>query len=440
MTPLPSPPLRTSIAALVGRSVAGLSRAAGRGEGSVIGGRVAIALDPHALERLAKWRDIILVSGTNGKTTTTSMVAAACRTRGDVVTNVAGANMFGGMVSSLMSSRASVAVLETDEGHLPRAVELVSPRIVVLLNLSRDQLDRVGEVRMTAKRWRDALTGFGGIVVANADDPMVVWAASAARQVVWVAGGSGWRLDAGSCPSCGARIQWTTGEWACSSCELTRPDPHAFFTTKEIAERRVGRQLTLPINLRLPGEINRRNAAMALTASLLLGSEPHAANMAVSKLEGMGGRFMSVRIGDVRARLLLAKNPAGWAEALRLIRPGETPVIVAINARVQDGRDPSWLWDVPFEQLRGRYLVATGERGRDLAVRLHYADVDHEFVDGPMQSVQFAASQLYDKVEELQPDHSERALEHVDDIVRGTEIDIIANYSAFQEFRRIVRI
>lgn len=414
-----------------------LSRLMGKGEGSVIGGRVTLALDPHALERLSRWRDIVLVSGTNGKTTTTSMITAALSTMGDVASNTAGANMTGGMVSSLSQSRALVAALEVDEGHLPAAIEATRPAFVTLLNLTRDQLDRVGEVRMTAKRWRDALRESKTIVIANADDPMVAWAAKAAKQVVWVAAGSGWRLDASSCPECGARIDWTSGEWDCSGCELSRPDPHVFFTTKTVAKKRVAEEIRMPIDLRLPGEVNRRNAAIALTAALLMGTDPHAANRAVAKLEGAGGRFMSVRIGAMHARLLLAKNPAGWAEALRLVRPGATPVVVAINARVQDGRDPSWLWDVPFEQLRGRFVVATGERGRDLGVRLQYADVMHEFVEGEMQAMQYATARLYETIEVDRRAHSEADLSEVDNIVLQSEIDVIANYSAFQEFRRI---
>lgn len=430
--------IRTAGATSVGRVAAGLSRALGKGEGSVIGGRVALALDRNALRNLASGRRIAIVSGTNGKTTTTSMLAAAMATAGEVVTSEAGANMFGGMVSALSRSRATVGVLETDEGYLPGALLEMKPALAVLLNLTRDQLDRVGEVRLTAQRWREALKDSSTLVVANADDPMVVWAAEAATTTVWVAAGSGWRHDASACPSCGGRIDWGSGEWMCTNCPLKRPSPHAFFASKDIAERRVTEELRLPVELRIPGEVNRRNAAMAITAALLLGANPQRANVAIANLEGAGGRFRSVHLGGVPVRLILAKNPAGWAEALRMIRPGSTPVVVAINARPQDGRDPSWLWDVPFEQMRGRYLVATGERGRDLAVRLHYGEVEHEFVDGLLQSAQHAATHLYEVAEAEMSAESSVDLEQLEEIVRTTEIDVIANYSAFQEFRRIV--
>jgi UDP-N-acetylmuramyl tripeptide synthase len=401
---------------LAGRATAALSRSLGKGEGSVIGGRVTLVLDPDGLENLARGRTVAVVSGTNGKTTTTSMLSAALGTLEPVATNLAGANMFGGMVSAMSSSRARLVVLETDEGHLPRTIAATKPRVVVLLNLSRDQLDRVGEVRMQAEKWRDSLQNFAGLVVANADDPMVVWAAQVVRSVVWVAAGSSWRLDASSCPNCGAQIDWNGGEWRCSSCDLKRPAPHAFVASSTVAARRGGGEVRVPIDLKIPGDVNRRNAAVALTAATLLGADPRKAGRALGRLEGTGGRFASVTIAGCKARLILAKNPAGWTEALRIAQTDATAAVIGINARVQDGRDPSWLWDVPFEQLEGRFVVATGERGRDLAVRLRYAGVDHVFIADPVRAVQTAA---------------ERAA--------GQEVDVMGNYSAFQDFRKAAR-
>jgi UDP-N-acetylmuramyl tripeptide synthase len=413
---VPPPPARTRVAAQAGRLTAALSRALGKGEGSVIGGRVTLAVDPQSLERLAKWRTVALVSGTNGKTTTSSMLSAALQTKEPVVTNIQGANMFGGMVTALSSSRARLAVLETDEAYLPKAMRMVEPSVIVLLNLTRDQLDRAGEVRMTAEKWRVALKGSSFLVVANADDPMVVWAAQVAKGAVWVAAGSTWRLDASSCPNCGSQIAWNAGEWHCTSCELKRPSPHAFIASSTVAARRVGGEVRLPIELELPGEVNRRNAAMALTAAMLLGVDAEKAADAVAKLKGAGGRFSSVVINGAPCRLLLAKNPAGWTEALRIAQPNATVSVIGINARIQDGRDPSWLWDVPFEQLQDRFVITTGDRGRDLAVRLRYAGVDHTFVSDPAQAIATAAQRA-----------------------NGSELDVLGNYSAFQEFRKLVK-
>jgi len=403
--------LRTRVASGAGRAVASLSRRIGAGEGSVIGGRVLLAMDPSALERLATGRTICMVSGTNGKTTTTSMLAAALATRGPVITNSTGANLLSGLVTTLAGGGAEdPAVLEVDEGLLPAAVAALHPSAVLLLNLSRDQLDRIGEVRIHAQRWRAALEGAPSTtVVANADDPLVVWAAGLARQVTWVATGQRWRLDAASCPNCGERIEWNdAGGWTCPACGLARPQPHVCLEGDEVLLAD-GRRF--PLALQLPGWPNRANAAMAAAGAEAVGVDVAAALRAMGAVTHVAGRYQVVSVDGVRVRLLLAKNPAGWAEALDLLRP-DVPVVVGINARIPDGRDPSWLWDVPFERLRGRLVIATGDRGRDLAVRLRYAGVEHRFVEGYAAAVRATG---------------------------GDDIDLAANYTSFQDARRELR-
>jgi UDP-N-acetylmuramyl tripeptide synthase len=375
----------------------------------VIGGRVLLAVDPDALDRLAAGRTTCLVTGTNGKTTTTSLLAAALRTRGAVTTNSTGANLLSGLVTTLAgASPDEPAVLEVDEGLLPKATQVLHPSVVVLLNLSRDQLDRIGEVRIHAQHWRAALEAAPATVVAaNADDPLVVWAAGLSRQATWVATGQRWRLDAYACPACGGRIEWDESSgWHCSSCDLARPQPHLSLEGEEVVLAD-GRRL--PLDLELPGWPNRANAVMAAAAAEAVGVDVAEALRAMAAVAHVAGRYEVVTVGGTRVRLLLAKNPAGWAEALDLIRPAPMPVVVGINARIADGRDPSWLWDVPFERLRGRLVIATGDRGRDLAVRLRYAGVDHRFVEGYANAVRAAGA---------------------------SEIDLAANYTSFQDARR----
>ena len=387
-----------------------LSRLAGRGAGRTLPGRLAMLLDPRALERLAHGRSVLLVSGTNGKTTTTRLLAAALGFTGPVISNSSGSNLERGLVSALLGADAGVtAVLEVDEVVLPRAVAACRPVVVVLLNLSRDQLDRTSEVAFHVKRWRAALAGFGGTVVANADDPLVVAAVRGARpggqDVVWVAAGQPWRGDVALCPWCGGAWEGLVDPWSCPHCGERRPDPTWALDQVDLVTHDGER---VPLGLALPGRANAANAAMALAAAHVLGVPVEASLELASSVTDVEGRYLSSRQGAHDLRLLLAKNPAGWLEALDEISRSDVPVIIALNARPADGIDPSWLWDVPFERLAGRPVVVTGERATDLAVRLHYAEVAHE----------------------VRPD-----LRACVDALPPGACDLVANYTAFVQAR-----
>jgi lipid II isoglutaminyl synthase (glutamine-hydrolysing) len=204
----PRKPLRAKLASSVSKGAAALSRATGRGDGAVIGGRLGLMIDPELLAHLSEGRRIALVSGTNGKTTTTRLTTAAVGVLGPVATNSLGANMPTGHTSALAKAgETPYAVLEVDEHYLPQVIEATSAEVVALLNLSRDQLDRAKEVAMMAQLWRDALAGKPVHLVANADDPMVTWAASVTDQVTWVAAGQRWHDDSWVCPNCGGAIE-----------------------------------------------------------------------------------------------------------------------------------------------------------------------------------------------------------------------------------------
>jgi UDP-N-acetylmuramyl tripeptide synthase len=381
-------PVRLRAAVRVGRVAGRLSRALHRGDGFVIGGRVMLAADPAAFAHLVAGRRVAFVSATNGKTTTTRLLTAAMAAAGPVLTNNSGANMPAGIVAALASPprptpASAPVVLEADETYLPSLLPHVTAPLLVLGNLSRDQLDRVGEVAMVARRWRTAFAATPGLVaVANCDDPHVVWAAGAASAVTWVSVGNTWTADSALCPSCAAILRRDGDDWQCD-CGFERPTPSWRLADGALVDPDgVAHRLTL----RLPGLANEANAAMAAVAAHLLGVETGAALGAFAAVESVGGRYQVVRLGGRRVRLLLGKNPAGWAEMFGMLAPAPAPVVIAINARAADGKDPSWLWDVPFERLADRFVVATGERRHDLAVRLTYADVPHVTVADPFSA------------------------------------------------------
>ncbi len=375
-----------------------LSRLSRRGSGTVAGGRVGLFLSPSLLRDLSRGRQVVLVSGTNGKTTTSAMVRVGWGD--DVAGNATGANMPEGQVAALSGSSSHRVVLETDEAWLARVVEETSPEVVVLLNLSRDQLDRANEVRQMAQRWRDCLEAgnYSGVVVANAADPMVVFAAQNAANVRWVSVPAAWRSDAASCPQCTRAIVFAD-TWSCS-CGFSQPvDPTA--TLKGdlvIGDERYDLHLTLP------GSFNEANATLALTALSELGVDVATALERIRSLASVQGRYGVRRFAERTLRLFLAKNPAGTSALLESLEATDE-VWVAINAQTADGKDPSWLYDVPFAKLAGRHVKCLGERRLDLATRLTYADVSCEVIDD------------------------------IDALRTGErEVTLIANYTAFREW------
>ncbi|WP_228266196.1 Mur ligase family protein [Microlunatus elymi] len=375
-----------------------------------------LKVDPKAMAELLAGRRIAAVSGTNGKTTTTHLLTAAVRNAvgGDdrLVHNADGANLHSGITSALSAKPAAdLAILETDERVVADVVRLGKPEVLVLLNFSRDQLDRHHEIKALARAWRNALIDAGDegpVVVANADEPLVVWAAHAAKQTVWVDTAGSWVQDAALCPECGGTLLRTESaggtSWGCRDCSLAEP---------QADYRVVGEKISTPDGrvwhpqLQVPGKFNISNAACALAAAGLFGIDPQTAIGGMQTVTSPAGRFGTAHFGSTTARLLLAKNPAGWAEALPLVQT-ET-VILAIDSAAADGRDVSWLWDVEYEQLAGRRVIATGPRAQDLAVRLAYAEVEHDCV----------------------PDLGEAVLGHRE------PVDIVATYTPFQRLRKM---
>ena len=374
MSNRPSP--RGVLALIALRTVNSLSRVTGRGSGTVAGGRVGLAICPKLLSTLSKNREIVLVSATNGKTTTTALSVAGWGM--NVATNASGANMPAGHVAALAASKATRVVLETDEAWLPVVIEATNPNVVVLLNLSRDQLDRATEVRAIAERWRSSLSKASNrlVVVANANDPLVVYASEVAETIRWCDIETSWTADAVSCPKCTQSITRSAGNWSCE-CGFAKPKCTTRVDGNEV---RIGDD-SVQVELNIPGQFNVGNAAMAATALEVLGTEPSKSLLNMRSVSGIAGRFTIRQWQGRKLHMLLAKNPAGFNALLESLNPGSDDVWIAINARIADGKDPSWLYDVSFEQLQGRKVWCLGDRRLDLATRLDYANVSYEVVD-----------------------------------------------------------
>jgi len=407
--------LRGRCALALGSAARWASRVTGRGAGAMIGGLVAMKLDPSVLRQLGAGRRTAIITGTNGKSTTTRMVAAALRTLGPaghghqaVATNGEGANMDAGLIAALAADRhAGLAALEVDEMHVPHVADAVHPAVVVLLNLSRDQLDRVGEINHIERTLRAGLARHPeAVIVANCDDVLITSAAYDCPRVVWVAAGGSWANDSVSCPRSGEVIVREQSHWYSTGTDFERPIPQWWVDGENI----YGPDgFVAPMTLSLPGAVNRGNAAQAVAAAVAMGADPSAAVAAVSGVDEVAGRYRTVRIGGHTARLLLAKNPAGWQEALSMVDKTAAGVVISVNGQVPDGEDLSWLWDVRFEHFGGTSVVAAGERGTDLAVRLGYAGVEHSLVHDTVAAI-----------ESCPPGH----------------VEIVANYTAFLQLQR----
>lgn len=338
-----------SIALAVGQAVSTASRLLQQGAGATASGRVILALRPDALIALSRARRIILVSGTNGKTSTAALLRELLETVGRVSGNRTGANLDSGMAAALATKPFhNLVVLEVDEMFLPQALDQLKPERLLLLNLSRDQLHRTSEVRMVARAWRDAIDRHPEIdVVIDYEDPFLAYVTRQHARTTRVGFGKRVHIDAASCPECGALLDWGGARYSCPNCGL-------------------GAQ---PESLHAEG-------ATAIERNLELSrlvAQPYGVSDDSVQPKDRVGRM---ELGEATLQIRLVKNPASWIEALGALPEG--PVILIVNARGVDGLDTSWLWDVDYSTLRNHKVVVTGERRLDASYRLHVDGVKHQ--------------------------------------------------------------
>jgi UDP-N-acetylmuramyl tripeptide synthase len=393
------------------RAVGELARRAGRGGGTSLPGKVLTRLEPRAIEQLAaRLPDgCAVVSATNGKTTTAAMAAAVLERAGiTLVHNRAGANMAGGIASTLLDAArrggaiaGRMGLFELDEFWLDRVVPELHPRAIALGNLFRDQLDRYGELETIADRWAAMVAAVpaGTRLAANADDPLIADLGRQHRGVTYfgvqdpamATAQMQHASDSKHCRRCGAAYEYSAiymghlGVYRCPSCGQSRPDP-------EVAARHVVLdgtrsatfELCTPagaatIALPLPGLYNVYNALAAAALCLSLGVPLATIADGLGAVSAAFGRAERVAVGERELSILLIKNPAGANEILRTLtlEPGELDLLAILNDRTADGHDISWVWDADFELLEGRArrITCAGTRAAELALRLKYAGV-----------------------------------------------------------------
>lgn len=446
-----TPPLAVTVSLAKASAVA--SKLLGRGDGSALPGLIAETLDPHIAAKLSRRlpQGSILVTGTNGKTTTTKMLAQILTDAGyNVTTNRAGSNLYRGITSELLSrsnwrgnTTGQLGLFEVDEASLPRVAADLQPRVITVLNLFRDQLDRYGELDTTARMIGGGISATTADVVLYADDPLVATLGSYADadrgQSVTYVGMDDVPLPAlkhdvtadslhapsGSPLVYSRRFFGHVGHYKAKDGSFARPKPTVAATdvvlsqsgaTAVIKQGRRHAELTL----NLPGVYNLSNAAMAVGVASQLGIALGDATRSIAKVTAAFGRVEQVKIDGRTVYLLLVKNPTGFNQIIQtfLIGQKRQKVLFAINDNFADGRDVSWLWDVAIEDLASMQhdILCGGIRAADMAVRCKYADIEVRSTDGVAESwQQFLA--------ELKP---------------GETGYVVPTYTAMLELRRLI--
>ncbi|HZS94384.1 MAG TPA: MurT ligase domain-containing protein [Chloroflexota bacterium] len=444
------------IAAVSAARLSGLvSRAFRRGGGTALPGLVALRVDPSIVRGLASQlpSGSIVISGTNGKTTTSRILGTILTTAGlPPLRNDAGSNLMRGLASSLVqqsgphgrlsTERYRIGLFEVDEAALPEALLNLDPRCVVLLDLFRDQLDRYGEVATVARIWTAAIERLDteNTVIANADDPLVVDVASHARTAPVYFGiedadhtlsAPEHARDVKTCPCCGGTITYNRtflghlGHYNCPACGFARPEPSVRAThvaqqgTSGTTFRLITPDGSADARLALPGLYNVYNAVAAVAAAAAVGVDLATTVGALANVTPAFGRMERFQIANRHVLLALAKNPTGLNEVLRTLVAADEPLhlLVMLNDNIADGRDVSWIWDADIELLIDHVASAvfSGIRAEDMALRFKYAGIVDRPGTPPWEIVHDTAAAL-DRALALTPP--------------GTTLAIVPTYTA----------
>ena len=456
---------RARVALFAGHGARLATRWFGRGGGTALPGLVAGTLAPRLIEELASDRryDTVTITGTNGKTTTTHLLATIIREAGfDPLTNYAGSNLERGLLTAYLSDvtdqndlgqdQAKFAVFEVDEANLPSLLPRLQPRLVTFLNLFRDQLDRYGEVDSVMDGWLEMLAAAPPRthLVLNVDDPVIArfdefnssgtGLVECDKQSVTTYGVDDRSVelqlreharDARFCPK-GKRYEYDAifmghvGIWHCDCCESRRPSP-------DVSARRVvlenSRSLVtfsiadhqVDFELPLPGLYMVYNALAAAASAHALGVTPDVIVRGLTKAEAPFGRQEQFILEEKTVRVLLAKNPAGLNEVIRILTSVDGPltVLAMLNDGVQDGQDVSWIYDAEIELLADYKptLIVSGDRAEDMALRFSIAGIDSNMIE---------------------PNAEEALGIALENVNPGEQLDVVATYTAMIEIRELL--
>lgn len=421
---------KTFFAIYLGKLVSFLSQLLNLGSGETWSGEIALKIEPRLLEKLTpKISKIIIVAGTNGKTTTVKILKNFFGNK--AFSNKSGANLLNGMAGSLVQNypfrQKEIAVFEVDEAVFPKSLNYIKADVIVLLNLFRDQLDRYGEVNALSQKWQTALRSLPKetLIILNADDPQVANLGNKSKANVFYFGFNSiekmdkepefWG-DSIYCPNCGQKLYYKNitfshlGNWYCKSCGLTRPS--LSFDASSVETN-------------LEGIHNQYNAAAATLVAQKLNIDQRRIDNTLNNLAPAYGRWENLnrhKMGNHLVTLVLSKNPTGLTQNLRLLSEKKDigTLLIILNDRIPDGTDVSWIWDISFKELTMNYpIIVSGDRYLDMALRLKYEGIDLKnlFIESNLKE---ALKKAFKKTEENKRTY------------------IIATYSAMLETRRLL--
>ncbi|MCL5094170.1 MAG: MurT ligase domain-containing protein [Patescibacteria group bacterium] len=445
--------MRKFLAIAIGKLAMFFSRALKRGGGTALPGLLAQIIDRKILAKLTSnlKNGVIIITGTNGKTTTAKMLTDILSSaKMDVVTNQSGSNLSRGLVSTLIArssltgrrTKGDVGIFEIDEATMLEAVPKVDPKIIVVTNLFRDQLDRYGEIDKTATLIGHALEyAKGTTVVLNADDPLVAFLSKFNKNAVFYGiedsnlnDASGFDNDNRECVECGTKLDYKAryfshiGKYACPKCGFKRPNPEntVYKITIKPEETNISlhtsKKENADIRLNVPGLYNIYNALAASSAASFLNVTADQIKYGLENSSAAFGRMEKIQVKDKYLYLLLVKNPTGFTESVKSIVSDKTiNILLALNDNFADGTDVSWIWDAEVEPLatKTNVVIASGIRALDMAVRLKYAEISPKIIQ--------VESNL------------SKALEiGLDQIPAGETLFVLPTYTAMMELRNLL--